>query len=325
VVFEDEACLKQVLSGKIIAHDRSAHTVHVTLQGLKADRPYWYRFYALKSQSALGCGRTLADQTSSPHALKLGFVSCSHYELGYFSAYRHLASERPDFVLYLGDYIYEYSVSNPSNRIRSHDRSADVIDLAGYRNRYAHYRTDPDLQALHAQSTALMTWDDHEVENDYANLLSQDVAEDKEFLKRRLAAYQAYFEHMPLRRSSRLKGRQMRLYKSYRFGDLAEIYMLDGRQYRSAPACPGPKSRRGRVVEAKACDNRLDAKRSMLGFAQEKWLYGRFQQSSTNWNLWAKIWWRLHCANWAKALRAKKYGDIIRMAGMVIRPRVIGY
>jgi alkaline phosphatase D len=284
-VYEDEAALKKVGSGSIYAHQSAAHSVHVTLYGLKANRPYWYRFFALGSQSPLGCGRTLADQNTNPQSLRLGFVSCSHYEQGYFSAYRHLAAERPDYVLYLGDYIYEYSLSNPKALVRSHDQSPEVTDLAGYRNRYALYRTDLDLQALHAGSTALMTWDDHEVENDYANLLSQDVGEDKDFLKRRLAAYQAYYEHMPLRRSSRLKGQNLKLYKSYRFGDLAQINMLDGRQYRSAPACPLPHSRRGRVVEAAACDNRLDPKRSMLGMAQEKWLYSQFAQSKARWNI----------------------------------------
>lgn len=283
-LYEDAAGRHAVQRGEVMTHPRSAHTVHVTLRDLQPDRPYWYRFEALGTQSPMGRGRTLPRADAEVRELRLSLASCSHYEVGYFSAYRHMAAENPDYVLFLGDYIYEFSFSDPKRKVRHHDQMADATDLAGYRNRYALYRTDADLQTLHATTSCLMTWDDHEVENDYGGLLPQDVAEDPGFLKRRLAAYQAYYEHMPLRRESRLKGQNLRLYKGYRFGRLAEINMLDGRQYRSAPACPTPTSRKGRVV-GDDCPERLDPKRTMLGFRQEQWLFDRFKQSQARWNL----------------------------------------
>jgi alkaline phosphatase D len=260
--------------------------VHVELDGLRPDRDYWYRFTALGAQSAVGRGRTLPREDAEVSALRLGFVSCSHWELGWFSAYRHLAEERPDLILLLGDYIYEYSYTGrrADRTVRKHDQTGEVTTLAGYRNRYALYRTDPDLQALHASAPCLMTWDDHEVENDYSGLLPQDVAEDAGFARRRAAAYQAYYEHMPLRRISRPTAVGMRLYKRFRFGRLAEITMLDGRQYRSAPACPTPQSRRARVI-GDECLERLDPARSMLGRAQERWLFDGFRRSDARWNI----------------------------------------
>lgn len=288
-VFSDEAATQAVQSGIVYTHPKSAHTVHVTLYDLEPNRPYWYRFEALGAQSPLGKGRTLPKANQTVDGLKLVMASCSHFELGYFSAYRHMAAEGADYCVFLGDYIYEYSYDrtekNKAKIVRDHDRLDETTDLAAYRNRYALYRTDPDLQALHAGTTCMMTWDDHEVENDYGGFLSQDVDEDAGFRARRKAAYQAYFEHMPLRRFSRLKGENLRLFKGYRFGNLAEITMLDGRQYRSAPACPTPKSRRAHVESDTTCPELNDPKRSMLGLKQERWLYQQFARSSAQWNL----------------------------------------
>src|SRR5262249_39470408 len=160
-------------------------------------------------------------------------VSCSNYEHGYFSAYRHLADETPDLVVYLGDYIYEYIDQKTDNTVRKHSDGLEAKTLPLYRNRYAQYRMDADLQRLHATSPALVTWDDHEVQNDYADQWSQTFDDPKDFLKRRAAAYQAFYEHMPLRAGARPSGPNMRLYDWYAFGDLVEMPLLDGRQYRS--------------------------------------------------------------------------------------------
>jgi alkaline phosphatase D len=191
-------------------------------------------------------------------------------------------------VIFLGDYIYEYTLSaaSPGRIVRPHD-GPTATDLAGYRNRYALYRTDPDLKALHAAAPSLVTWDDHEVENDYANQWSQDMrVEPEAFLARRTAAYQAYYEHMPLRpRPS--AAHALRLYGRTAFGNLVTFSLLDGRQYRSKQPCEVPPSRRGHVAPL-SCKERLDAHRTLLGEAQEDWLFEGFKRAETTWNVLAQ-------------------------------------
>jgi alkaline phosphatase D len=175
-------------------------------------------------------------------------TSCSNYEHGYFSGYRHLADENSEFVLYLGDYIYE-TIEQMRPTVRRHSDDVEAATLPTYRNRYAQYRLDADLQRLHAETPALVTWDDHEVQNDYAGKWSQGFDQPELFLLRRAAAYQAFYEHMPVRPIlSRPNGPVMRIYDRFSFGDLIEISMLDGRQYRSREACyvplAAPRARR---------------------------------------------------------------------------------
>ncbi|GAE58493.1 alkaline phosphatase [Xanthomonas arboricola pv. pruni MAFF 301427] len=283
----DPGMRRIVRQGQTVASPAWGHAVHVEVAGLAADRPYWYCFQALGARSAIGSARTLPAPHQLPDAARLGFVSCSHWELGYFSAYRHLAAEQPDLVFFLGDYIYEYSNHGEAATkiVRPHG-SGECLDLAGYRNRYALYRTDPDLQALHAGSACVATWDDHEVQNDYANRWSQDpsIAVDT-FLARRAAAYRAFYEHFPLRARSRPHGADMRIYRSLDYGQLARFYVLDGRQYRSEQPCRQANGWRGGHVVDDSCRERTDPRRSMLGWEQERWLHGAFAQSSARWNV----------------------------------------
>lgn len=286
-VAEDEAMRRVVARGAAEAGPALGYSVHVDVAGLKPDRPYWYRFATTGAQSPVGRARTLPAPGAPLERLSMTMASCAHYEVGYFSAYRHMAHERSDFTLLLGDYIYEYSY-NPQRRpdlVRSHDAADEASDLAAYRRRYARYRTDPDLQALHAAAPALVIWDDHEVQNDYGGDLSQIVETPPEqFHLRRAAAYQAFYENMPVRRFPSDDWSRFRIHKRFAFGGLAEIAMLDTRQFRSAPACLPGGSRRARVVDP-ACQERLDPARTMLGEAQEAWLYDGFRQSSRRWNL----------------------------------------
>jgi len=165
------------------------------------------------------------------HCDKNGFVSCSNYEHGYFSAYRHLADENPEFVLYLGDYIYE-RIDEKRPTVRRHSDGIEAATLPTYRNRYAQYRLDPDLQRLHAEVPSLVTWDDHEVANDYADKWSERFDDPELFLMRRAAAYQAFYEHMPVRPILSLpNGPFMRVYDRFAFGDLIEVSLIDGRQH----------------------------------------------------------------------------------------------
>ncbi|MFW9486017.1 alkaline phosphatase D family protein [Xanthomonas euvesicatoria pv. euvesicatoria] len=276
-----------VRQGETIASPVWGHAVHVELTGLAADRPYWYCFQALGARSPIGSARTLPAAHRTPDAARFGFVSCSHWELGYFSAYRHLAAEQPDLVFFLGDYIYEYSNHGEAAHkiVRPHG-SGECLDLAGYRNRYALYRTDPDLQALHAGSACVATWDDHEVQNDYANRWSQDPSIPVDtFLARRAAAYRAFYEHFPLRARHRPHGADMRIYRSFDYGQLARFYVLDGRQYRSEQPCPQANGWRGGHVVAESCRQRTDPQRTMLGWEQERWLHSGFAQSPARWNV----------------------------------------
>jgi alkaline phosphatase D len=198
--------------------------------------------------------------------MRLAFASCSNWEMGYFSAYRHMAEENPDLVIFLGDYISEvtYPDALADRIVRKHD-GPTAIDLASYRNRYA--------------------WDDHEVENDYANGWSEWMETDpQDFLRRRAAAYQAYYEHMPLRARSIPQGNALRLYERFRFGRLVTFSVLDGRQYRSKQPCEVPPLRRGHVAPD-SCAERADRNRTLLGAEQEQWLFDGFKQSNASWNI----------------------------------------
>jgi alkaline phosphatase D len=282
----DPAMRVVVRRGEVAAEQAFAYSVHLDVRGLQPSRPYWYRFMSGDASSRIGRAATLPAPGAALDRLRFGFVSCSNYEHGYFSGYRHLADENPEFVLYLGDYIYE-TIEERRPIVRRHSDGIEAATLPTYRNRYAQYRLDQDLQRLHAEAPALVTWDDHEVQNDYADQWSQWFVEPARFLLQRAAAYQAFYEHMPVRPIlSQPNGPIMRVYDRFTFGDLIEISMLDGRQYRSREACYAPPNKGGMHLETDAsCPERREAGRSMMGFGQEAWLYAGFAHSKAQWNL----------------------------------------
>jgi alkaline phosphatase D len=286
-VAADPQMQRVVQRGLAEAEPQSAHSVHVECRGLEPGRDYWYRFIAGGAASPAGRLRTAPAHGAPLSRLRFGFVSCAHYELGYFTAYRHLAAENPDLVLFLGDYIYEY-VSRVPDKVREHSDGVEATDLRTYRNRHAQYKTDPDLRALHLAAPCLATWDDHEVQNDYADDRSPTIADPAAFLRRRAAAYQAYWEHMPLPLWARPRGPDMTLFNRADFGDLATFLILDGRQYRSPPACDTPSKRGGKALVDSQCPERFDPRRSYLGKAQEAWLYREFRRPSARWNVLAQ-------------------------------------
>jgi alkaline phosphatase D len=269
-----------VRAGTVLAQPAQAHTVHVEVEGLEPARTYWYRFRAAGELSPVGRTRTLPAPGASPARLALAVVSCQHYEHGYYTAYQHLAQEDLDLVLHIGDYIYETAPSQ--GQPRRHTGPAPT-DLAGYRLRHALYRTDPDLQAAHAAVPFVLTWDDHEVENDYAADQSERFDPPAAFIRRRAAAYQAYWEHLPLRRRSRPHGSAARLYRRLRFGDLAQLAVLDTRQYRDDQPCDTNGVGRGQVLAG--CRERLDPRRSLLGATQRRWLLAALDRSQARWNV----------------------------------------
>jgi alkaline phosphatase D len=288
-VAADEAMRNVVQSGVTEAQIGWAHSVHVEVAGLEPNRPYWYRFTALGEQSPIGLTRTAPKPDTELDKLRFAFASCANWQHGYYAAYRHMAAEKPDLIIFLGDYIYEYTLDGPvaDKALRKHD-GPTAVDLTAYRNRYALYRTDPDLQALHATAPCLMTWDDHEVENDYADVWSERIETTPEqFLRRRAAAYRAFYEHMPLRASSIPHGGAVRLHDRFRFGDLATFSVLDGRQYRSKQPCALPNYRGGHIAPD-SCTERLDPARTYFGAAQEQWLFEGFKHSDAAWNIMAQ-------------------------------------
>jgi alkaline phosphatase D len=275
-IADDEQFKRIVQTGDVSAVPELAHSVHAEVAGLQPERWYWYRFIAGDEVSP--AGRTKTASAGNATKLRFAFASCQQYEQGFFSAYRHMVKEDLDLVAFLGDYIYESSWGR--QHVRKH-AGPEPETLAQYRTRYAQYKTDADLKAMHAAVPWLVTWDDHEVDNDYADDESEHL--DPQFLLRRAAAYQAYYEHMPLARSALPRGPNMRLYDRFAFGNLAEFFVLDDRQYRSHLVCPKPGRAGSNVVEN--CAERLDPKRSLLGTAQEKWLFDGLAASRATWNV----------------------------------------
>lgn len=278
-VAHDEKFSRIAKQGMATAVAERAHTLHVEADGLEPGRGYFYRFIAGGEASAIGRARTAPAPEAPDATLRIALASCQHWEQGYFAAYRHIVDEAPDLVAFVGDYIYERS--RRGDVVRRH-HNEEPKTLAGYRDRYAQYKSDKDLQAAHASAPWLMTWDDHEVANDYANAQSQDL--DAGFLARRAAAYRAYFEHQPIRPSVLRSGGEYRIYGSHAWGNLANFLVLDDRQYRDPQACPRT-GRGGSNVVGPACTQRLQEGRTLLGKAQEQWLDRELMASKARWTL----------------------------------------
>jgi alkaline phosphatase D len=281
-VATDEKMGNVVQSGTVQALPALGHAVHVEVRGLPAGRPYWYRFrLPMGDASTTGRAWTAPVLGSALERFRFAFASCQHYEQGYFTAYDLMAKDDVDLVMHLGDYIYE---SSWGDTVRRHD-GPEPKSLPEYRNRHALYKSDKALQRAHARTPWLVTWDDHEVDNDYQGLESEDYQVQAEFVKRRAAAFQAYYEHMPLRRVARPRGDTMQLFQRSQFGDLMQFTMIDNRQYRSPAACRTPERGGGQVVSVSACKELFEEERSMLGKDQERWLSSALSRSSAKWNI----------------------------------------
>ena len=277
-VATDDGFGRVVKSGEGRALAELGHSVHVEVDGLDPNASYWYRFDVGGIASPVGRVRTASAPGQSPDDLRFAFASCQHYEQGHFTAYRHMVDEQPDLIVHLGDYIYEtrWGTTVPE-RLRSDE---EPISLEQYRERYRMYRSDPDLQAAHAACPWIVTWDDHEVDNNYADEIPEDDQALEAFLARRAAAYQAYYEFMPLRRSSMPSGPNMQLFRRIDYGDLASFHVLDTRQYRSDQACGDGRSSR--------CASSFDPDRTLLGVEQEHWLGAGLHDSSSRWDVLAQ-------------------------------------
>jgi alkaline phosphatase D len=273
----DDKMAKVLKTGKAIAAPEWGHTVHVEVEGLNPHTWYWYQFRAGNQLSPVGRTRTFPAASTDVDRLRFGFVSCQHYEQGLYTAFDHMVREDLDFAMHLGDYIYENAAT--ANRVRQHV-GGELMTLEDYRNRYAQYRSDPALQAVHAAFPWIVVWDDHEVDNNYAGYISEHDDPVEEFAKRRAAGYQAYYEHMPLRRRSIPHGPLMQVYRDFVYGRLANILALDTRQFRTDQPC-------GDGVKP-ICDAVHDPKATMLGPTQERWLLDGLSRSSSRWNVLAQ-------------------------------------
>jgi alkaline phosphatase D len=281
---EDEGFQRIAARGTELARTDDHHSVHAEPQGLAPDRWYWYRFRALGQQSAVGRTRTAPAADARVQQLRYAITSCQRYDVGHYAAWRHAAAEPLDLIVFLGDYIYESNQTDATKLVRS-VTGGRVRTLAGYRNRYALYKSDPALQAAHAACPWLITWDDHEVENDYAGLQGEFLQAD--FATQRAAAYQAYWEHMPLPKAARPVQGEMRMYGRLDWGQLARIHLLDDRQMRDVQVCPKPGRGGSNTVRVADCPDLMDHRRTLLGAAQERWLADGWT-ADRPWNLLAQ-------------------------------------
>jgi len=274
VVATDDAFATVVASGTATAPEAFAHSVHVDVTGLEPATTYWYRFTTGGYDSPAGRTRTAPATDAAVDRLRFGFVSCQNYAAGYYTAHANLAAEDLDVCFHLGDYIYEGAGAG----VRTVP-GGEATTLAGYRDRYALYRSDPNLQAVHHRFPWVVTWDDHEVDNNYAGDTSEAGVSGPAFLTRRAEAYQAWWEHQAVRMPAPV-GADLQIYRSFRWGDLASFFVLDTRQYRSDQACGDGLG--------ELCADALVPGRTMLGSAQESWLEGATASSEARWNVLAQ-------------------------------------
>ena len=278
----DEQFRRIVRRGVAGALPREAHTVHVSVRGLEPDTTYWYRFKWGTYISPAGRTRT-APALGAAAPMRFAYASCQNYTNGYFGAYADMATRDLDLVVHLGDYIYE-GPGLGAARVRDHLPQAELFTLNDYRLRHAQYRTDPDLQAVHAAFPFLMTWDDHEFKDNYADLDLEPDQPLETVEARRAAAYLAYWEHAPLPRARKPVGKDMPLFRRVPWGALATFHVLDTRQYRSnqlEEQCLPPD----RDPASGYCPGVLDPSRGILGSTQRDWLFAGLAAPGAAWNV----------------------------------------
>lgn len=281
-----DAGLTQVVrKGEAIARPELAHAVHVEIEGLEPARPYFYRFRVEGYESAIGRAKTFPAPNAPVGEMRFAAAGCQSWESGYYTAWRRIAEEDLDFVSHYGDYIYEFQAFTTYRDGRTPTRTMPqgfrtCISLTDYRLRYALYKSDADLQAAHASCAFLPSFDDHEVADNWAGDSDPKNTPAEAFLFRRAAAFQAWYEHMPVRKSALPRGPDLVAYRNLRFGNLADIAVLDTRQYRSRQACND--GLRANCAEAAASD------RTMMGEKQERWLAELLRTTPTTWQVLAQ-------------------------------------
>lgn len=274
-VAHDEGFGRVVRSGRYTAAPELGYSVHVDVEGLEPDRWYFYRFQLPDGASPVGRLRT-APAPASDTRLEMAVASCQHWEQGHYTAYEHMAREEIDLVAHLGDYIYE--TATIEGRVRAH-HGMEIMTVDDYRARYAQYKSDPALQAAHALCPWIVTWDDHEVDNNYADLVGENRWESTEQMRtRRAAAYQAWWESQPVRVPRARSWADLNIQRSFRWGRTATLRVLDTRQHRSDQACDDGN-------DPVPCGEWADPSRTMLGSAQERWLVDGLARDTARWQV----------------------------------------
>ncbi|MER5884471.1 alkaline phosphatase D family protein [Streptomyces sp. NPDC001941] len=270
-VAEDKAFGRLIAKGSLTTGPDTDHTVKADVRGLRPAAVYYFRFRAGDAVSPVGRTRT-APAADTAAGVRFGVVSCANWEAGYFAAYRHLAARTDlDAVLHLGDYIYEYATGGypATGVVREHEPKHEITTLADYRTRHGKYKTDPDLQAVHAAHPVVAIWDDHEFANDAwsGGAENHTPGTEGDWADRQRAGKRAYFEWMPVRPST-----EGTVYRRLRFGKLADLHLLDLRSFRSQQVKIGS----GHVD---------DPERTITGRAQLDWLKAGLAASDATWQL----------------------------------------
>jgi phosphodiesterase/alkaline phosphatase D-like protein len=277
-VAKDERFSRIVRSGSVVARPESVHSVRVDVRGLRPGREYFYRFRCRGFVSPVGRTKTAPPADAPLRRLTFAFASCQSWTSGFYTAYADMARHDHDVVVHLGDYVYEYGVRpDVAREVEVPSRLAypnldETRTLDEYRDHYALFKADPDLQAAHAVAPWIVTIDDHEVADNWAGRFPKDGEPWETFLIRRANALRAHWEHLPLRLPQKPVGPDMRIYRRFTFGDLAQFNILDTRQYRSDQ------------VEQDSPDWQ-DPSRTLTGAGQEAWLLNGLGSSTRRWNV----------------------------------------
>jgi alkaline phosphatase D len=284
-VGEDDRFRTIAARGDTLARPELGHSVHVEVTGLQPDRPYWYRFTIGGDRSLAGRARTLPAAGAPAAQLRFAVAGCQHYESGYYTAYRHIArDDELAFVYHYGDFIYEYRSDYfygpgrlPVPKVREH-RLREIYSLDDYRAQYAQYLLDLDLQAARSAQVFVSTFDDHEIDNNWVQDISQDKGVPPEiFALRRQAAMQAWYENMPVRRSMLPRGGMVTANRRIAYGNLASVNVLDTRSFRSDQPCND-------AWGVPPCPEVFDSRAQVLGAAQERWLDDNLKRGDAVWN-----------------------------------------
>lgn len=274
-----------VTEGEVLTDAARAHSVHVEVRGLQPGTRHHYRFLCGGQTSPTGRTRTAPAIGAEVDRLRMAVASCQHYEMGFYALHRHLSVQDLDLVMFLGDYLYEGHAPG-SLRLRTHARTTrGVMWLPDYRRHYGQYKLDPDLQACHAAHPWLVIPDDHEVRNDFDGLHDPNGLTEAQMHDVRSWAYQAWFEHLPVSPTRAPVGPDAHLHARYPWGRLADLWLLDVRQHKSAPPCEGSLHSVWRDRLLWRCDEASAASRTMLGMTQEAWLAQGLKASAAPWKL----------------------------------------
>ena len=274
-----------VSHGSVTATAATGFTVKVDATGLAANTEYFYRFRQGQHVSAVGRARTLP--TGSVSEVRLAVLSCANYPAGFFNVYAEVAKSDAQFALHLGDYLYEYAAggyaSAQADQLgRVVQPATELLTLSDYRQRHAQYRSDPDAKDLHARLPMIAVWDDHEIANDayQDGAENHDPAKEGSFAARRAAALQAWHEWMPVRSGTD----QGQIYRSFDFGNLLSLHMLDTRlvgrdQQVTIEQLLNP------ATQASALAALSSPTRQLLGQTQLQWLQGQMSASKASWQV----------------------------------------